>query len=371
MNTANTLAASAPDCSPIEIEIAGADLVFRTISIDDMTPTGAQIAQAAGFHHIGAVSVLLLLPTGELEDIRPTEVVDLSLRRGHFIVTESDASYRCVIDGVRIDWPARKISGQIIRRLGRIPADKVVFIERRDQPDEIVKDHTVIDLSEPGVEHFYSRKEHWVLNVQGVRLELEEPTIVVREALILAGFNPDQGWHIFLKVVGQPKKAVDLATVIDLRTPGIEKLRLTPRDVNNGEASTLLRKSFALLDSDERYLDQNHPGWETVLEGGRRWLLIHNYPLPDGYTTQSVQLALEVPPLYPGAQIDMFYVAPVVQLLSGAQLPNTEARETIQSVQYQRWSRHRGVESQWRPDVDSVVTHLALVESCLLKEVQQ
>ncbi|MFL9977640.1 multiubiquitin domain-containing protein [Paraburkholderia graminis] len=371
MNTANHVAASISDRPPIQIEIAGADLVFRSVDMDDLTPTGAQIAQAAGFHRTDVVSVLLLLSTGELEDVRPTEVVDLSRRVGHFIVVESDASYRCMIDGVRIDWPARQISGEIIRRLGSIPSEKSIFLERPEQEDELIKDRTIIDLGREGVEVFYSRKEYWALNVQGVRLELDVPTIVVREALVLAGFNADQGWHIFLKIVGEPKRSVDLGTVIDLRTPGIEKLRLTPRDVNNGEASKLSTRDFGLLDTDERYLDQHHPEWETLIEGGRRWLLINNYVLPDGYSASSVRLALEIPSLYPGAQIDMFYVSPVVRPLSGLEPPNTQVRESIQALEYQRWSRHRGAGSQWRPDADNVVTHLALVESCLLKEVQQ
>ena len=36
-------------------------------------------------------------------------------------------------------------------------------------------------------------------------------------------------------VHGQPKKEVTLDYVVDLRTPGIEKIRLTPRGIDNGE----------------------------------------------------------------------------------------------------------------------------------------
>jgi len=40
---------------------------------------------------------------------------------------------------------------------------------------------------------------------------------------------------IILKIAGEPKKEVDLNYMIDLRHKGIEKLRLTPRQINNGE----------------------------------------------------------------------------------------------------------------------------------------
>lgn len=92
---------------------------------------------------------------------------------------------------------------------------------------------------------------------------------------------------------------------------------------------------------------------------------------PAGYNQQQVTLALEVPPTYPGAQIDMFYVFPSLALNSGQALECTQVQEAICGLSYQRWSRHRSDACQWRPDSDNVVTHLALVESALAKEVQQ
>lgn len=210
-----------------------------------------------------------------------------------------------------------------------------------------------------------------MLNVQGVRLEVNTPTIVVSDAMARAGFDVNQGWHIFLKVAGQPKQGIELTTEVDLRTPGIEKIRLTPKDVSNGETTQAVRCDFALLEVDEAFLDQHFAHWETVVENQRRWLLIYGYALPAGYNTRRVLLALEVPPNYPGAQIDMFYVSPALSLQSGQPLACTEAQEAINGVAYQRWSRHRATGSEWRPDSDNVITHLALVESALAKEVQQ
>lgn len=126
-----------------------------------------------------------------------------------------------------------------------------------------------------------------------------------------------------------------------------------------------------MLDVDVRYLDEHFAQWETVLENQRRWLLISGYSVPAGYNQKQITLALEVPPTYPGAQIDMFYVFPSLALNSAQALECTQVQEVICGLSYQRWSRHRSAASQWRSESDNVVTHLALVESALAKEVQQ
>lgn len=353
----------------ISIEVAAADLQFRSLTIDDHTPTGAQIAAAAGHAPARQVSVLRWLDNHELEDIRPSEIADLRSGSHRFLVVESDRAFRLTLDGLRIDWPAPLITGAVLRKLGAVAADKSIYYERVEQPDRLVRDDEAIDLRGLGVEAFHTRRTTWALNVQGVRLELESSTIIVRDALARAGFDPNQGWHIFLKIIGQPKQPVELDTVVDLRTPGIEKLRLTPKDVNNGEPPHKARRDFALLEIDEDFLSRRYAHWEARIEAGRRWLLIYGYPLPVGYSERAVTLALEVAASYPGAQIDMFYLFPAVALTSGGALANTEARVDIGGSSYQRWSRHRGPGSEWRPDRDNVITHLALVESALVKEL--
>lgn len=219
-----------------------------------------------------------------------------------------------------------------------------------------------------------TEKKHakqWKLNVQGVILTLDAPTIIAREAISKAGFNPDQGWHIFLKVVGQPKQLIELTAIIDLKTPGLEKVRLTPKEVNNGEAETKIRREFELLAGDCDYLDKHFVRWEAVIEEKRRWLLIYGYAVPAGYNEHTVTLALEIPDIYPRAQIDMFHFFPPLTLATGHPIPSTQIRTVILNDEFHGWSRHRGPASLWNPDTDNVVTHLALVEGAILKEVSQ
>ena len=350
------------------IEVADETLIYRSVPIDDLTPTGAQLAAAAGFKPKQHAVVLQVLPNGELEDVRPTEVVDLRHGVERFVIVETDREYFLTIDGQRYSWPCRIVSGAVVRKLGKLPADVVLSIEQVDVPDRIIADSDLVDLDGQGVEAFIGRRPSWKLNVQGVTIETAKPTIIVSDAMTRAGFDVTQDWHIFLRVAGQAKREVTLTDVIDLRTPGIEKIRLTPKEVNNGEASPAPRRDFALLDADEEFLHGLGCKWETVDDAGRRWLLIHHYPVPSGFTVAQTRLALEIPPSYPAAQIDMFYTHPPLALVSGRPIDCTHIAATIFGVNYNGWSRHRGPGSEWKPARDNVSTHLALVESAMAKE---
>lgn len=217
--------------------------------------------------------------------------------------------------------------------------------------------------------HYHGEHHHheWKLNVQGVMTEWHHPEVTVRDAIKKAGFNPDTPWIIVLKVAGEPRKEVDLAYVIDLRHKGIEKLRLTPRQINNGEMRASARLDFALLAQDEEHLRLLGLRWETAADGGRRWLIIRNYPLPPGYNVPATNIAIEVPVSYPTAQLDMFYCHPALALQSGRAIPQTQHCESVLGIAFQRWSRHR----QWDAARDTLATHLALVDESLCREVGQ
>ena len=350
------------------IEVADQNLEFRQLVIADATPTGAQIADAAGFTAAQQATVLHFLPNGELEEIRLNQSIDLGKGR-QFVVVETDRLYILTINGERFEWPSRMISGAVIRRLGKLAAEDDLLLDRVDQAARPIGQRDLVDLGKGGIEAFVSRKPIWKLNVQGVTLTLQQPTIIVRQALQDAGFNPDQGWQIFLIVKNQPKRAVTLTDAVDLRTPGIEKLRLTPTGVNNGETAPKPRRDFDLLEIDEAYLNALGCFWETVTDAGHRWLLIHNYLVPTGYDQQMVTLALLIPPTYPGAEVDMFYTSPKLTLTSGRPIDRTQVSAVICGTPFNGWSRHRSASAPWRPATDNVATHLALVESAIAKEV--
>lgn len=349
------------------VEVADQTLAYRSVTVSDGTPTGGQIAAAAGFKPDQLPIVLLSLANGTLEDIRPDEVVHLGDEISRFIIVESDRSYLFTVDGARLEWPCRLITGHVIRKLGGVGEGKRLLLECEGEADREIRDDEFVNLDEPGIERFISRQATWKLNVQGKVYDFDTPTIVIRDAVTRAGLNPNQGWHIFFKVEGKPKVEMGIDEVIDLRTPGIEKLRLTPRDVGNGEAPQAPRRLFSLLAGDEQYLNDMGYRWETCLNGDTRWLVIHDYELPAGYNHQKVKLALMITPGYPMSMLDMFYVYPPLLLANGAGIPATQVTGVVDGVTFQGWSRHR----PWNPVTDTVISQLAMADGCLLKEVGQ
>lgn len=353
----------------VTIEVAGLDLVFRPVRLDTDTPTGGKIAKASGFTEDQNAHVLQWREDGDLEDIRLHEEADLGAGL-RFVVAEAGGTDRITINGDRRDWPSPVISGAVVRKLGGIPPDHLIILERDGKSDLSVLDTDLVRIDKDGVEEFKSRKAIWELTVQGVKIKSDLPEIRATDALLKAGFEDPEAWLIMLKVQGQPKRQLAPSDLIDLSAPGIEKVRLVPKQVDNGEARSAPRRDFDLLPVDETYLANLAISWETIIEGELRWLVIADYEVPRGYQTDRVQLALLVPPTYPHAQIDMFHVYPPLQKVDGGAIPNLMEQQ-ISGTTFQTWSRHRGQISAWNPRRDNVVTHLALVESAIAKEVGQ
>lgn len=151
------------DHQPPPLDVSGIDLQVRHVSIDDGTPTGAQIANACGFTPSQQVTILHWLPDGNFEDIRPEEVADIAKKGRRFIVQESDASFRLTVDGRRIDWPAARISASVVRQLAR-KTEVDVILQREDLPDAVLDDATIVDLRGDGTEHFATKK--WPTSVR-------------------------------------------------------------------------------------------------------------------------------------------------------------------------------------------------------------
>ena len=352
------------------VQVLDPDGQGALVEIDDPVPSGRQILSAAGKTPVENHLLLLFDDKGELEAVDLDDTVDV-YQRGveQFFAFKSDRLFYVALNGQRFPWGQAHICEDVLRRVGGITEDQDIWLERRNQPVRLLTDGDCVDLDEPGLEKVYTQLRIWKLNVQGVIVNVEQPTIVARDALMAAGFNPNKGWILVLKVKGEPKQVIEMSDAIDLRKPGIEKLRLTPAEINNGEAVATPVFEFTLLDQDVAYLNHLGLDWETRLVGARRWLIIHNHLLPSGYNCEQIDLAIEIPTAYPDAKLDMFFVHPALTLANGGSIAQTDSRENILGKVYQRWSRHLNGITQWNPLTDSVITHLAVVEESLLREV--
>ena len=129
-----------------------------------------------------------------------------------------------------------------------------------------------------------------------------------------------------------------------------------------------MKRDFHLLDTDEQLLDARGYQWETVLDGDTRWVLVHGYPVPEGLGQRKVDLAVQVPAMYPSEQLDMAWFFPALVRQDGRAI-NATSPQIFNGRRFQRWSRHREPDEPWRIGVDDLRSHLVYVDLWLEQEV--
>lgn len=342
----------------------------RAIELNDATPTGQQILLAAGMRPAANYALLRWPEHGPTNEVALDDVIELPTRgsTAEFFAIEADGVSYFTLDEERYAW-AGSLDADIIRRIGRVDAGLQLWLERTSQEDREILAGEAIDLEEKGVERIYTRRPVWHLKVQNQSTEWDRPQISVREALIKAGYDVSKAWEIKFKVKDQPIRPATLDEILDLSQPGVERLRVAPANVDNGDSAQEARRDFSLLAADASFLDREGFRWRTLLDG-ERWLIVDDYPLPTGYNVAICSLAVQMPNGYPDSQLDMFYCAPDLSV-DGRAPAQTEARQLIEGQHFQRWSRHRGAGSAWAPGVDNLASHFALIEHALCREVGQ
>ena len=93
--------------------------------------------------------------------------------------------------------------------------------------------------------------------------------------------------------------------------------------------------------------------------GGWRLLVISDYPLPPGFIPNRVQLLVKLPPGFPDAAPDMFWVFPAVRTPSGC-APRSTCNERLLGKDWQRFSWHLAP-GAWRPGVSTLRDYLRCV----------
>ncbi len=121
-----------------------------------------------------------------------------------------------------------------------------------------------------------------------------------------------------------------------------------------------MRRQFQLPEDDLLFLRSLGLPWETIVDRGMQWVIINCYPVPDGYSTKCVSVAIKIETGYPRAALDMAYFFPWLSRKDGKAI-NALSRQPIEDKVFQRWSRHRTPQNPWREGVDDLSTHLSLV----------
>lgn len=224
------------------------------------------------------------------------------------------------------------------------------------------KNTEIVDIEEcPQADRPRPRRQLYLIRIDRESFLVEVPCMTGRDLLTLAGKCPSEQYQIFQKLRSGKLDMVGLDEKADFTEPGLERFVTLPLDQTEGRA---MRREFPLPERDVEYLDERRLPWETVHDGCVGWVLIHEYPLPDGLKPNTVSLSLRIEPGYPETEIDMVYFFPRITRIDGKAIPQVRGVANA----WQRWSRHRTTKNPWRRGIDDISTHLALVRHWLVRE---
>jgi hypothetical protein len=98
---------------------------------------------------------------------------------------------------------------------------------------------------------------------------------------------------------------------------------------------------------------------------GWTYLVVHDYPIPDGYAPNVSRLLVKLPPLFPDAAPDMFWLNPHVRTSSGA-MPQGTSVEAVLDSQWQRFSWHLQP-GAWLPGISTLRDFMRCVRARIEK----
>ncbi len=197
--------------------------------------------------------------------------------------------------------------------------------------------------------------------------ETPDPTPTGEQLLVLAQKLPPTQFALYEKPKGGKPIRIGLQDQVDLRDPGIERFITLPLDQPEGLGP---RRDFALPADDMQWLDQLGLKYELVREGGALRVVVYNFPLCNGYNVPNASINVRIEAGYPDTQIDMVYFHPPLSRTDGRAI-GAVSPDNFDGKTWQRWSRHRTPANPWRPGVDSLATHFALIGEWLSREIRK
>lgn len=229
-------------------------------------------------------------------------------------------------------------------------------------------EETIVDLEE----HFVEGRKVPKAKKYRIRLDNEKYVVDVEsmtgaQILALAGKTPDK--YLLRQKTNQGVIEVKPTDMISFVEAGVERFMTIPNEVTEGEGPQL-RRQFTTMANDRQYLDSTSLRWEAIDDGQVKALVICDWPLPAGYNVPVANVHVRITAGYPDAQIDMAYFTPALSRVDGRNI-GALSELPFDGQQWQQWSRHRTATSVWRPGIDDLSTHMALVNDWLTAELRK
>ena len=94
--------------------------------------------------------------------------------------------------------------------------------------------------------------------------------------------------------------------------------------------------------------------------------MISDYKLPEGFEPKVVDLLVKLPPAFPDAQPDMFWIHPTVKTASGT-LPRATCTENLLGKDWQRFSWHLSA-GAWKPGISTLRDFMRCIAARFLRK---
>ncbi len=197
----------------------------------------------------------------------------------------------------------------------------------------------------------------YLIKIDKEKFKVDKPAMCGQDILMLASKEPTE-WLLNQKLSDGKRVRVENDQVIDFTVPGIERFETTPKEVQQGNSPT----KPDLHQEDKEFLSSTYKKWELKMDPNA--ILVYDFLLPKGYNLEKATMMILIPPNYPGANFDMFYLCPCVSRSDGVAI-NCTSKKDLHKLIWQEWSRHY---QQGNP-LPSVAAHVSFINFALALEV--
>ena len=183
---------SAGESGAIAADIAevGVSINGLQVDVDDPIATGRQVLSAGGFDPASEHVLIRLLPHGS-QSVGLDERIDLR-HSGPFLFRafESDRTYNFTLDERGYEWGAPAITEAELRQIGSVPDEKVIVLERKNEPDLELEADDEVRLDKAGTEHLKTKMGLVPVSIDGVEKNIPRGVYTTEELLAVLGVEP-------------------------------------------------------------------------------------------------------------------------------------------------------------------------------------
>lgn len=263
-------------------------------------------------------------------------------------MSQASSPIEITVNCVQYTLPVSNHTGRALKALAKLPSDHI--LERIEETGAAVE---ILDDQELRLD----TGDHLVARARGNHIVL---VLINRQPYVFD--DPHQTGHSLKQRAGipagdtlflnRPKEDEVIPDDLHIKLKTGERFYSAP-PANYGR-------------SDVQELETGLDGCEFLEQpDGWTWVRIPDYPMNDGYEPATATLLVKLPPMFPDAAPDMFWLVPAVKTAAGAAPQGTSALVMLgQEWQQFSWHLQPGA---WIPGISTLRDYLRCVRARLEK----